>query len=277
MFPSEIERLLAEDLGEWDDSTMLLPSCTAKAVIVAKEPCVISGLTEACEIFRYLGVTPLQLFDDGEFVTNGAIVMAATGEARDILRGERLALNILGRMSGISTLTRECVLRARSSGRSVVVAGTRKTTPGFRRFEKRAIFLGGGDPHRFNLSGAVMVKDNHIQMMGIESAVAAARRCASFTKKIEVEVESIEEAQLAASLKADIIMFDNMPPEQIRVAVEALCKNGLREGRILEASGGITPNNIEEYAATGVDVVSLGAITKDARWIDLGLDMEPVA
>ena len=196
------------------------------------------------------------------------------GNARGILQAERLALNFLARMSGISTLTRECVLRAAAAGRQVRVAATRKTTPGFRRYEKRAVSLGGGDPHRFNLSDAVLIKDNHIKLLGLEECLRKARAQASFTKKIEVEVESIEDMLRAAEMGADIIMFDNMPPAQITAGVAILEQKGLRSRVILEASGGITPQNISTYAGTGVDVISLGALTRDARWIDLSLEIE---
>ena len=180
-------------------------------------------------------------------------------------------MNFLARMSGISTITRECVL---SAGGAVRIAATRKTTPGFRAFEKKAVFLGGGDRHRFNLSDAVLIKDNHIRILGLKECLRRAKEDASFTKKIEVEVESLEEMTLAAQGGADIIMFDNMSPEMIERGVELLQEMGLREQLILEASGGINPSNIPQYARCGVDVISLGALTKDARWIDLSLEME---
>jgi len=175
-------------------------------------------------------------------------------------------------MSGISTLTRECAL---SAGGRVRIAATRKTTPGFRAFEKKAVFLGGGDTHRFNLSDAVLIKDNHIKILGLEECLSRAKEHASFTQKIEVEVESLDEMRQAALCGADIIMFDNMTPETISLGVDLLREMGRRDHLILEASGGINPHNIQEYARSGVDVISLGALTRDARWIDLSLEMEP--
>jgi len=177
----------------------------------------------------------------------------------------------MARMSGISTLTRQCVL---SAGGLVRIAATRKTTPGFRLFEKRAVFLGGGDTHRFNLSDAVLIKDNHIQILGLEECLRRGKQLASFTKKIEVEVESLDDMLKAAQGGADIIMFDNMAPEEIARGVELLKKKGLRDRVLLEASGGITPDSIRGYAACGVDVLSLGALTRNARWIDLSLEIE---
>jgi nicotinate-nucleotide pyrophosphorylase (carboxylating) len=197
-------------------------------------------------------------------------VLEVVGSARKILQSERLVLNFMARMSGISTLTRECVLLAGG----VRVAATRKTTPGFRLFEKRAVYLGGGDTHRFNLSDAILIKDNHIMILGLKECLRRAKDKSSFTKKIEVEIESLEDMLIAAREGADIIMFDNMDPAKIAEGVDVLKKEGLREGVILEASGGITLDNIKDYGRSGVDVISLGALTKDARWIDLSLEIE---
>nr|HPH49183.1 carboxylating nicotinate-nucleotide diphosphorylase [Methanothrix sp.] len=252
-------------------SSRLVPETPTRAAIIAKEDCIISGLAEAEEILDYFGLECESLYDDGEFVPGGSRVLCISGSARAILQAERLTLNFLARMSGISTITRECVL---SAGGAVRIAATRKTTPGFRAFEKKAVFLGGGDRHRFNLSDAVLIKDNHIRILGLKECLHRAKENASFTKKIEVEVESLEEMAIAARGGADIIMFDNMSPEMIERGVELLQEMGLRELLILEASGGINPTNIPQYARSGVDIISLGALTRDARWIDLSLEME---
>jgi nicotinate-nucleotide pyrophosphorylase (carboxylating) len=269
MLQSELERFIAEDLGPEDDSSAIVPDIRAEAVVVAREECVISGLAEAGEILDYFGLDFDPRFEDGQAVARGSVVLTIRGSARKILQSERLVLNFLARMSGISTLTRECALCAPG----VRVACTRKTTPGFRAFEKRAVFLGGGDTHRFNLSGAVLIKDNHIQLLGLKGAIEAAKRRASFIKKIEVEVEDLESMLQAAQLGVDIIMFDNMEPSEIQRGVKILTGSGPRDRVILEASGGITPENVQAYATTGVDVISLGALTRNARWIDLSLDI----
>lgn len=274
MLRSELERFISEDLGVWDISSGIIPEIDARATIIAKEDCIISGLTEASELFEYFGIMSRSLYDDGEYVSSGSIIMEVCGNARKILQAERLVLNFLARMSGISTLTREYVVRAEESSRNVRVACTRKTTPGFRIYEKRAVFLGGGDAHRFNLSDAVLIKDNHIKILGLDECIARAKRLASFTKKIEVEVESLEDMLRAAELGVDIVMFDNMKPYEIKRGVELLKAKGLKENLILEASGGITIENIKDYASTGVDVISIGALTRDAKWIDLSLEME---
>jgi len=271
MLWSELEKFISEDLGEWDESSAIIHDVDTRAAIIAKEECVISGLAEASEILRYFGLEPEQLYDDGESVPAGAIVISVRGSARRILQAERLILNFIARMSGISTLTHACVLRAAS----VRVACTRKTTPGFRAYEKKAVFLGGGDPHRFNLSDAVLIKDNHIKVLGLKECVRRAQKLASFTKKIEVEVESLQDMLCAAELGVDIIMFDNMKPSEIMRGVEILKEREFRDHLILEASGGINLENIEAYASTGVDVISMGALTRNARWIDLSLEIEP--
>ncbi|MGA9141285.1 MAG: carboxylating nicotinate-nucleotide diphosphorylase [Methanocella sp.] len=269
MYTLELERFIEEDLGDDDDSTGIVPEVKAKARIVCKEDGVLAGLGEACEVFGYFCTTVNKKCEDGQPVGNGDIVMEISGNAADILRAERLSLNFLGRMSGIATLTAKCVAKA---PQGVRVAATRKTTPGFRKFEKKAVRLGGGDAHRYDLSSAVMIKDNHIAVMGIEGSLAAAKKAASFTKKIEIEVESVEDAIKAAKLGADIIMFDNMKPKVIAEGVKRVKK--VNPKIIIEASGGITVENIGEYARTGVDVISLGALTRDAKWLDFSLDVE---
>jgi len=270
MLPSDLERFVREDLGAMDDNSSIVPEVEAKAVILVKEVCVVSGLAEAFSILNYFGLEGVGLVPEGAEVAAGTRVIEVRGLAEAILRAERLVLNVMSRMSGISTLTRLCVGRAGK----VRVAATRKTTPGFRSFEKRAVAVGGGDPHRFDLSSSVIIKDNHLKLMSLEEALGEARRRASFTKKIEVEVEGLADAAKAARLGADIIMFDNMRPSEIREGVELLRREGLRDRVVLEASGGISPENISEYASTGVDVVSLGALTRSARWIDFSLEIE---
>jgi len=267
MFTFELERFIEEDLGEDDDSTGIVPETPARALIYCKEDGVLAGLEEACAVFAYFCVEVQTEREDGDLIRDADIVLEVRGSAADILRAERLALNFLGRMSGIATLTARCVARAGGAR----VAATRKTTPGFRKFEKKAVKLGGGDTHRYDLSSAVMIKDNHIAIMGIDGAVAAAKMAASFTKKIEIEVESVPDAVKAAKLGADIIMFDNLRPKTIAGGVKKVRQVDPRI--IIEASGGITMDNIGEYARAGVDVISLGALTRDAKWLDFSLDM----
>lgn len=264
----ELDAYLEEDLGDDDDSNGIVPAVEAFGRIICKEDGVLAGLDEACAIFRHLGLAVGSELVDGQPMKKGDIVLEARGSARDMMRGERLALNFIGRMSGIATLTAKCVSLAPGAR----IAATRKTTPGFRKFEKRAVKLGGGDTHRYDLSSAVMIKDNQIRIMGLESSIKEAKRAASFTKKIEVEVESLEDAEKAAKLGADIIMFDNMKPAMIKKGVKLV--KSIDKRILIEASGGITLSNISEYVKTGVDVISLGALTRDAHWLDFSMDIQ---
>lgn len=264
----ELDAYLEEDLGDDDDSDGIVPSVEAFGRIVCNEEGVLAGLEEACAVFERLGLAAGSNLVDGQPVKKGDVVLDVKGSARDMMRGERLALNFLGRMSGIATLTAKCISLAPGAR----VAATRKTTPGFRKFEKKAIKLAGGDTHRYDLSSSVMIKDNQIHIMGLESAIKEAKKVASFTKKIEVEVESLEDAEKTARLGVDIIMFDNMAPSMIRKGVKKV--KAIDKRILLEASGGINLSNIAEYAKTGVDVISLGALTRDARWLDFSMEIQ---
>lgn len=269
MLITELERFILEDIGDDDTSCTIVPDKWVHASIITKENGVLAGLGEIIQIFDYFALESQSGLNDGNTIRSGDVVCNIWGRASDMLRSERLALNFLCRMSGIATLTARCVADAGS----VRVACTRKTTPGFRKFEKKAVKLGGGDTHRFNLSDAVMIKDNHIAIMGIEKAIRRAQEEASFTKKIEVEVSDVEEMLSAAKASADIIMFDNMQPDEIKNCIKALEDVKLRYGKILEASGGIKPDNIKDFASTGVDVISTGSLIHSARWLDMSMEI----
>jgi nicotinate-nucleotide pyrophosphorylase (carboxylating) len=272
MLVKEIESFMEEDLGYDDVSCTIVPDRITEAIIITKENCTVAGIKEAESIFCYLGIKAETTHKDGDTLKEGEIIFRLKGGAVSILRAERLALNFLGHLSGIATLTRTCVNTVRKYSETTRVACTRKTTPGIRKFEKLAVAAGGGDTHRFNLSDAVMIKDNHIKLMGIEAAIEAAKKT-SFTRKIEVEVESAEEAVIAVNLGADIVMLDNMKPEAILKTLEILKKKGLRDSVIVEASGGISQENLEAYAKTGVDVISMGSLIHKSRWIDMSLEI----
>ena len=269
MLITELEQFIREDVGDDDTSCSIVPDTWVHARIITKEAGVLAGLEECRQVIDYFGLEIEPGFDDGDAINPGDVIADIWGMAPDMLRAERLSLNFLGRMSGIATVTARCV----ASAGGVRVACTRKTTPGFRKFEKKAVRLGGGDTHRFNLSDAVMIKDNHIAIMGIENAIQTARAEASFTRKIEVEVSDVDEMLTAARAGADIIMFDNMSGDEIRGCIQILEDAKLRHSIILEASGGINPGNISEYAATGVDVVSMGSLIHSSRWLDISMDI----
>lgn len=272
MLLKEIEHFLEEDLG-YEDYEEIVPYTECTAEITVKEPGILAGLEEVKQIFDYAGLHYTLNFTDGARLEAEDHILAVHGPGATILKTERLVLNFLGRMSGIATLTHELVTEARKVNPQLKIAGTRKTTPGFRKYEKKAITLGGGDPHRFGLYEAVIIKDNYIQLMGLEQAIRKAKERVSFTRTIEVEVESIEDALRAAELGVRIIMLDNMPPAHVQECVRLLAAQGRRETVILEASGGIDQRNIRDYAATGVDVISLGMLTHSARWLGFSLQV----
>lgn len=271
MLITEIERFIDEDVGHNDISCTVVPDKMIDAVIFTKEDCTLAGVDEAKAIFAYFNIESQTDYSNGDELKADDIIFTLKANAASVLRAERLALNFLGHLSGIATLTRSCV-RVVESYSKTRVACTRKTTPGIRKFEKMAVVAGGGDPHRFNLSDSIMIKDNHIKLMGLEAAIRAAGR-ASFTQKIEVEVESTSDAVLAAKMGVDIIMLDNMDPAGIIRTVGTLKHEGLRESVIIEASGGIVPDNISEYAKTGVDIISMGSLIHKADWIDMSLEI----
>ncbi len=279
MILQELTRFLYEDLGRGDVTTEILvpEGLRVRAVVLAKERGVLAGVRECRELLESLGLEVARSLMDGDEVEEGSVVFEVVGDARKVLGVERTLLNLLGHMSGVATATREAVRRARSANPRVRVAATRKTLPGLRYFEKRAVEIGGGDPHRYDLSDMVLIKDNHLRIVGsVERAVRIARERASFTKKVEVEVGTAEEAVLAARAGADVVMLDNVSPEEARRTVEALSREGLRDRVLVEVSGGITLDNVAEYAAAGVDVISMGALTHSARSLDFSLEVVEV-
>ncbi|MEM2144320.1 MAG: carboxylating nicotinate-nucleotide diphosphorylase [Candidatus Jordarchaeaceae archaeon] len=270
---------LEEDLGFGDITTeALIPEGTvAEAIIISKRDGVIAGIREAGIIFKRLNVDFKPLVRDGDRVKRGQSIVELSGPARNILIAERVVLNIMMRMSGIATETAKLVDAAKKINPEIKIACTRKTTPGFRYFEKKAVILGGGDPHRFRLDDMILIKDNHLSIIGsITEAVKRAQSKCSFSKKIEIEVENSEQALEAARAGADIIMFDNMPPEEAKKTLELLEKEGLRDKVLIELSGGITPENIEKYIALNVDIVSLGYIVHSIRALDLSLELKRI-
>jgi nicotinate-nucleotide pyrophosphorylase (carboxylating) len=273
-----VERMLswlAEDIPFWDITSELVPEgCECSAVILAKEPGVAACVEEVALFLRRMGFEVRLRVRSGEEFRRGDALVEIRGDLRKLLQVERLVLNLLSHTCGIATATRMAVEVARRVNPRVRVAATRKTLPGLRYFEKRAVEAGGGDTHRFSLSDMVLIKDNHLKYFGsVRAAIEAARRRASFAVKIEVEVSSPEEAVEAAKAGADIVMLDNFSVEQVRAAVDALAQAGLRERVVVEVSGGITLENLEEYARAGPDVVSMGWLTHSARAVDLSLEV----
>ena len=264
----QVEQWLREDVGHHDVTNQVPGETTGR--LVAKERGVAAGLDAAAAVFAYLDVAVTERIDDGAAVEPGDAVLRVAGPAREVLRGERVAVNVAGHASGVATKTRRAVAAAREVDDDVRVAATRKTTPGLRGIEKRAVATAGGDTHRLDLSHTVMVKDNHVAELGLERAVERFRDRASFATKVEVEVEEPGDAPRAAAAGADIVLLDNMDPKTTEEAVDLLAERAADLGRevLAEASGGITVETVPEYAATGVDVISLGSLTHSAPALD---------
>jgi nicotinate-nucleotide pyrophosphorylase (carboxylating) len=273
-------QLLAEDVGQGDATTAAIvpEGHIVEAAIIAKESGVAAGIEEAVILAESLGLKTETCVTDGEALKKGQVIIKISGDARTILSAERTMLNLLSRMSGIATKTRILVEKLRKANLTAKVAATRKSAPGLLYFDKKAVALGGGDPHRLHLDDMILIKDNHIAVVGgVEAAVKKAKLNASFTKKIEVEVTQIADAVVGAKAGADIVMLDNFSPKQIREAVEALKKAGFAGKVLLEVSGGITEGNLLEYASAGVDVLSLGELTHSARALDVSLEITRVS
>jgi nicotinate-nucleotide pyrophosphorylase (carboxylating) len=272
-----IERALAEDISHGDVTSELLipPQLQGKASILVKARGILAGGAVARKVF--LRVAPSLevdvLIEDGERVQPGDIVATVSGKVASILKAERTALNFLQRLSGIASNTAQYV--ARTKGFNVIISDTRKTTPGLRLLEKYAVRMGGGKSHRFHLGDGILIKDNHLAAlralgMSLKDIVAKAKQDAPRALEVEVEVNTVQEALEAAGAGADIIMLDNMSPDEMRRTV------GLIPGQVkMEASGGITLANVRRVAMSGVNTISVGALTHSAKALDISLELEP--
>ena len=264
-----IELALLEDLslGDITSDTIFTPENRAKATIRAKEDLVLCGMDVAKTVFHAVDpdvvFTPLK--KDGDNVKKGEVVLELTGSTLSILKAERTALNFMQRMSGIATASREYAAIGKKYG--VMIVDTRKTQPGLRRLDKYAVRTGGARNHRISLADSVMIKDNHIAAAGsITAAVKKIKDVIGHTPKVEVETTTLDEVKEALNAGADIIMLDNMTPEQI-----AVCKKEIAGRAIIEVSGGVNKTNLEAYCAVRPDVISMGALTHSVPAKDLSL------
>ena len=272
-----IEYMLREDEGFGDiTSNALIPENKVfYAKLISKDDGILAGIEIIKEMFLEYGIGIISSKDDGDAIKKGDILLEIEGNARRILLLERTALNLLMRMSGVATVTNRIVAKVNDANPKVRVAGTRKTAPALQKFDKLAIAIGGGDPHRNALDDMVLIKDNHIAVVGsVKDALLLAKENVSFSKKIEIEVESVEDALIACENGADIVMLDNMSPEEAQSTLNALKEKGLRENVLIEISGGITEDNILDYAPLDVDIISLGSITHQASSLNFSLDMD---
>jgi nicotinate-nucleotide pyrophosphorylase (carboxylating) len=274
-----LRSFLAEDLGAGDITTDNVVSTTqrARGEVIAKAPLVLAGIDLLVEVFRLLdsGTEAEICCHDGEELEPGQIPVRVTASARALLTGERVALNLLQRLSGVATYTREFVCAV--SGTSAEILDTRKTTPGLRALEKYAVRAGGGRNHRKDLSEAVLIKENHIRLAGgVSGALAAAQAAKGRAAWIEIEVTNLDELRAALAYTPDVILLDNMTPTQVRQAVQQVRAHDPARNIRTEASGGITLGNVRQFAEAGVDWISVGALTHSAQAVDLSFEIEPL-
>lgn len=269
-----IANALAEDIGSGDvTGDAIVPSdAIGEAKIFAKQDCVVAGLSFAAAVFSQLDTTInwKSLVDDGTSVSNGDCLAVVCGKARAILRGERLALNALQHLSGVATYTRKCVDAV--AGKNIAVLDTRKTIPGMRDWQKHAVAMGGGQNHRMGLYDRYMIKSNHVEMVGgLEAALKKMYEHRRGDLILEVEVRNMSEIDIALEAGADWIMLDNFKPSDIRAAVQKISGKAH-----IEISGGVTLENIRDYAIEGIAGISLGALTHSVIAADINLQLKPV-
>jgi len=275
----KFRRFVREDVGQGDITTLLtVPSGTiVEAKILVKEYGIIAGIEEALIFLESFGLQASSLVSDGSKMKPKTDILKIVGDARTLLSIERTLLNLLSRMSGIASATSKIIDKLRKVGYKTRVACTRKVAPGLPYFDKRAVMIGGGDTHRLHLDDMILVKDNHLAIIGdIDAAVERVRKAVSFSKKIEVEASTMEDALEAAKAGVDIVMLDNFTSKQTEKTVELLKKKRFRNKVLVESSGGITEKNILEFAAAGVDIISLGEITDSAKALDMSLEIVKV-
>ena len=271
----KLRQILVDDIGQGDvTAAAVIPAnLSVKSEVIAKEDGVAAGIEESTFLAEYLGLTVKAKVVDGEEIKNKQVLIQISGDAQTILALERTMLNLLSRMSGIATKTRSLVEKLQKANVKAKIAATRKSAPGLLYFDKKAVLVGSGDPHRLHLDDMVLIKDNHLTIVGsVEEAVKRARDHSSFTKKIEIEVTNMEDALIAAKVGADIIMLDNFSPKQVKAAVEAIKEAGFSKV-LLEVSGGINAENLLEYASAQVDIISMGELTHSVKSLDVSLEI----
>ena len=270
-----IEYMLAEDEGFGDitSNAVVKKDKIVTASIVSKDEGILAGMDVICELFEEKGIEVTSCLEDGAEISKNDLLMSMKGDARTILLLERTALNLSMRMSGVASAANHYVNLVKD--KNVRIAGTRKTSPAIAKFDKYALNVGGADTHRFSLDDMVLIKDNHIAACGTPlEALLKAKEKTSFSKKIEIEVETLEDAVECVKNRADIVMLDNMSPEEVSEVIDELVKLNIRQNSLIEVSGGITEDSILDYAKLDVDIISVGALTHSARSLNFSLRME---
>lgn len=267
-----IEYILEEDEGFGDitSEAVVDEDKTVTAHIISKDEGILAGIDIIKEMFESKNVQVIFNLKDGTKIAKNDLLMCLKGDARTILLLERSALNLLMRMSGVASAADYYVNLVNDY--DVIIAGTRKTLPAIGKFDKQALKIGGADTHRFSLDDMVLIKDNHIASVGTPlETLLKAKENVSFSKKIEIEVESLKDAVDCVENKADIVMLDNMSPKEVEEVLEELIKLNIRDNSLIEVSGGITAENIVDYAKLGIDIISLGALTHSSRSLNFSL------
>lgn len=271
---SEIERFLQEDISNGDITSDLFidSNSISDAQILSREPGLLSGRNELTQIFDYFNIKSNWSFQDGEYFDSNTRIVKLNGSSKSLLLSERVSLNLLGHMSGIATSTNHAVTITKKISPNTNISATRKTLPGLRKYEKYSVIVGGGLPHRYDLNEMILIKDNHNKLItNLKESVNTARDKIDSNKKIELEVDSLESALNAVDLDVDIILLDNMTPEDISKFILKLKQ--ISEPPLTEASGGINFSNLESYASTQVDIISMGALTHSSKSIDFSLQI----
>jgi nicotinate-nucleotide pyrophosphorylase (carboxylating) len=269
---------LREDIGTGDitSNSIIGSKAYARAEIVCKanETAVVCGLEEASIIFEMSNCKTKTFVRDGSLIKKDCVVMEIIGNALSIMKVERTALNLIMRMSGIATETRKFTVSIHNSFSSVRIASTRKTAPGLRFFDKKAVTVGGGETHRMRLDDMILIKDNHIPLVGsVEKAIKRARKKIGSSIKIECEVSSLEEAISAVDAGADRVMLDNFSPMEVARTIEELSRRGIRDKAKIEVSGGVMLRNVKSYAKAKPDIISIGYLTHSPKAIDFSLEV----
>ena len=274
LLEKKLTRFLEEDIDYGDITSDLVPNVLVRANIIAKQTGILCGLDFVKIILKFLDVGFKSLFKDGDNIRKGDVILELNGLSIKILVSERTILNLLMRLSGIATQTRKLVDKVKETNLDIIIASTRKTTPGFRYFEKYAVKTGGGDPHRWNLSDSVLIKENHLSLLGeesIQTILNLSKLKPSFTKKVDIEVESVSELKQSLRMSPEIIMLDDFSVSDIQTAIEIVEKNNKMKRPLIEISGGITEHNISDYFIPGVDIISVGSLTHSVTSIDFSL------
>ena len=272
---SEIERFLNEDISNGDITSDLFINATSisNAEILSREPGILSGRSEISQIFNHFNIESNWLFQDGDSFSDNSQIVKLNGLSKSILLSERVSLNLLGHMSGIATSTNNAVKITKQISPHTNISATRKTLPGLRKYEKYSVIVGGGLPHRYDLNEMILIKDNHSKLINnLQKSINSARNQISSSKKIELEVDSLESAMKAIDLDIDIILLDNMQPEDILKFMNKI-KSISQKIPLTEASGGITMSNLQNYASTGVDIISMGSLTHSSKSLDFSLQI----